>query len=108
MTDPGVRAFLIVVQRADKVRNGYGEEELIWTDFTSAYARVRYGTSAERREAAQEQGSQVATFECGWTPNLASVRPSDRVSFGNGLWDVTGSVVTGLNQGVEITAVLAT
>ena len=38
MTDPGVRAFLIVVQRADKVRNGYGEEELIWTDFTSAYA----------------------------------------------------------------------
>lgn len=106
MTDPGQRHCLIVIQRQGaETDDGYTKLPGAWADYARAWARVSYGTSAERREAAQERASRTATFECDWSPALALVKSTDRlIAFDTG-WDVTDAAVIGGNREVHITAV---
>ena len=60
--DPSERTELIEVQRATTVRDGAGEETETFALHYRAYASVRNGTGGERRQAAQEGGSQASTF----------------------------------------------
>jgi head-tail adaptor len=93
MTDPGQRDTLVTFQRGTLVSGDYGDT-LDWTTPTTlgtAYARVRYGTGQERREAAQERAVQAATFECDWSPTLDAVQTNDRLFINekpSEFWDI--------------------
>lgn len=100
----GPRAFLITIERATVTTDDYGDEIEVWASHAQAWARVRYGSGQERREAAQEAAVQTATFECDWSPTLETVTARDRVQFG-GAWDITSAITTGLNRERHITAV---
>lgn len=94
----------IAIQRATTVTDEYGDETEAWTLYAEAFAQVRFGSSQERREAAQEIASQTATFVVLWSPTLAAVTPQDRISW-NGAWDITGTAPSlALNEHLEITA----
>lgn len=60
-----------------------------WAAHATAWARVRFGTAQEKREAAQEAGSQAATFECISTAAMRSVVLTDRIQFDGSAWDIT-------------------
>lgn len=106
MTDPGQRPHLVVIQRRGaEADDGYTKQPGAWAEYTRAWARIRYGTAAERREAASERASRTATFECEWTPKLEALKPTDRlVAFDTG-WDITDAAVIGMRSEVHITAV---
>ena len=106
MIPAGQRDRLIVFERGSATGDAYGGETPAWAELARAYARVRYGTGQERREAAQEAATQAATFECNWTAALAGVRVSDRVQF-DGPWDITSVAPIRLNDEIHFTAVRA-
>lgn len=55
----------------------------------SGWARIRFGNAQEKREAAQEQGIQSATFEMIPTNALRTVTLKDRIQFDDSDWDIT-------------------
>lgn len=102
----GQRPHLVTIQRQGSPSDdGYNSIPGAWATHATAWARVRYGTGAERREAAQENATQAATFEFDWTPTLAAVRPTDRLICFDTAWDVASAVTVGGNDEVHITAV---
>ncbi len=101
MTDPGQREFLITIQRGTPTSDDYGGETQSWATLTTAYARIRYGTGQERREAAQERASQAATFECDWNSALAGVLVNDRLYVNetpDQFWDIISSAPLGHHE----------
>jgi SPP1 family predicted phage head-tail adaptor len=84
------RDCLVTFQRATTTTDDYGGETQSWTDLQKAWARVRFGTAQERRQAAQESSSQSATFECNPTAALRSVGATDRIAFDGSDWDIQG------------------
>lgn len=105
MIPAGERPHYVKVQTKTVTTDDYGGETASWTTAAFAWARVRYGTGQERREAAQENASQVATFEMDWSPTLAAIRPDDRLYCFDTAWDVASAVVIGGNEEVHVTAV---
>lgn len=105
MTDPGQRPHLVTIQRATVSTDDHGGEQRTWHAITTAWARLRYGTGQERREAAQEAASQAVTFECDWTPTLAAVLMTDRILLFDTAWDLTSKAVIGANREVHFTAI---
>lgn len=83
------RTELIVIQRATVSVNEYNEQELTWATYATRRAKVRFGTAQEKREAAQEGGSQTATFECVRSAELDAVTLKDRISYLGSAWDIT-------------------
>jgi head-tail adaptor len=81
---------LITVQRATVTTDDYGGEIQTWADVEEAYARVRFGLASEQRQAAQEAGTQAATFEVVPTAALLAVTLKDRIWF-----DATGAWADG-------------
>lgn len=81
---------LITVQRAAMTTDDYGGETPTWADTEKAWARVKFGTAQEKREAAQESAQQAATFECFRTTALDNTTERDRILFDGDAWDVTG------------------
>lgn len=105
MTGPGDRPHLVIIQRAVSVEDDHGGETRTWHELTRGWARIRYGTSQERREAAQENATQAATFEFDWTPTLAAVLPTDRGYVFDTVWDISSAVTIGGNREVHITLI---
>ena len=95
MTDPGQRESLVTFERGTASTDDYGGETTTWATLTTAYARIKYGTGQERREAAQERAVQAATFECDWNPTLATVTMTDRISFEGETWDIINKAPLG-------------
>lgn len=85
----GQRDQLITVQAATTTSDDHGGETLAWADVAKAWARVRFGTGQERREAAQEGGVQPATFEILPTAALLGVSIGARIVFDGSNWDIT-------------------
>ena len=105
MHGAGVRDRKIVFQRFTSTRDGLNAVVKTWATYATEWAAVSYGTGAERREAAQEKGSQAATF---WVPRntlTAALTLKDRISFDGMLWDIVSKVPTHDNSEIEITAV---
>jgi len=85
-----------------------------WEPLEHAFAAVRYGNSAERRQAGQAGASQVATFRILATANTRSLTEADRIRFNPmggsceapdaPVWNITGGVAIGRGE-IEITAV---
>lgn len=83
-----------------------GETELFGSPF-SVWADVRYGTGAERRNAAQEQGSQTATFLVRRWAQTEAATVRDRIIHDGAAWDIQSRVPIGNNAAYEFTAVRA-
>lgn len=108
MIDAGLRDKLVTFVRPAVTTDDHGGEiEGTPNEIAQAWARVRYGTGAERRDAAQKQGSIAATFECNWTPLLATVNDTDKISFDGALWDIRPRALVGQNSEIHFTAVRA-
>lgn len=106
MSGQGDKPHLIFIQRkAAGSDDGYTTEPGAFSEYARAWARVRYGSGAERREAAQERAAQTATFECDWSPELEVVRMSDRIVCFDTAWDITSKAITGNRREVHLTAV---
>lgn len=105
MTDPGERHHLLIIQRAVATTDDHGGETNTWHEHARAWARLRYGTGAERREAAQDRAAQVCTFECDWTPTLRDVAMTDRILLFGAAWDIQNKAIIGQNREVHFTAV---
>lgn len=106
MTDPGQRPHSVAIQQqGPPTDDGYNPIPGAWSTIATAWARVRYGTGAERREAAQENATQAATFEFDWSPETAAIRPTDRLVCFDTAWDVASAVTVGANAEVHVTAV---
>lgn len=89
MVDSSKRTELIVFERATTSANEYNEGEETWATLLSRRAEVRFGTSQEKREAAQEGGVQSASFECERSAALDAVTLKDRISYLGSAWDIT-------------------
>lgn len=83
------RTELIVIERATVTEDDYGGEESTWDTYATRRARVRFGTAQEKREAAQEGGTQTATFECVRSAVLDDVTLKDRISYLGSTWDIS-------------------
>lgn len=106
MTAAGRRDRRIVFERATTTQDDSGEQAPAWTNWCSPFAQVRFGTSAERRQAAAEQGSQAATFRVLATSKTRAVTKLDRISFEGSPWDIEGIVPIDRTE-IEFTAVRA-
>lgn len=108
MIDAGQRDKLITFLSPITSTNDHGDTvEGGTAEIVQARARVRYGTGAERRDAAQKQATMVATFECNWTPMLATVTETNKISFDGWTWDITSRALVGQNDEIHFTAIKA-
>jgi SPP1 family predicted phage head-tail adaptor len=101
----GERNRLVIFERFTATEDDHGGQVQAWTEYATAFARVRFGTGQERREAAQESASLAAVFECLWSLLLADVGPLDRIQFDGGTWDIVSAVTIGMNRERHIAAV---
>lgn len=100
----GQRDQLILIQRKTTTEDDYGGEVEAWTDHAQEFAEYKPGTGAERRQAAQESASLVATFRVLDNPKTRAVTPgAHRISYDGAFWDITSAVRLG-RDGREITA----
>ncbi|WP_084514853.1 head-tail adaptor protein [Sphingobium lactosutens] len=101
------RRHLIAIEVRTVVNDGYGGEKETWSLFTQEFAAVYFGTGREQRAAAQEGGSQAASFEVLSNRKTRTVsRVDHRIVFDNSVWDVTGAHDLD-NGGRRITAIRA-
>lgn len=103
----GKRNRQIAIERATVTVDDYGGETATWAVYATVRAEVLFGTGQERREAAQEQAQQSATFIVAWSPLLDAVEVHDRISFDGSDWDITNIAPVGLNKELHFTAVRA-
>lgn len=106
MLGAGSRTEKIVFERATSATDDYGTEVPSWATWSSSFASVRYGTSAERRTAAAERASQAATFRVLATAKTKAVGVKDRIQFDGAAWDIEGVAPIGRSE-IEFTAVRA-
>lgn len=100
----GQRNRQVVFEKGTATGDDYGGETIVWDGHATVLAEVLFGTGQERREAAQEAGSQAATFLVAWSPVLADVVIKDRISFNGSDWDITNVTLVGLNREIHFTA----
>ena len=81
---------LVIFKQATTSENDYGEQIASGsTTLAEAFARVRFGTGQEKRQAAQESGVQSATFEFMPTEALLAVPLTAFIEFDGSDWDLT-------------------
>jgi head-tail adaptor len=81
---------LIQFRSKAAVTNDYGEEiEGASTVLAEEWARVRFGTGQEKREAAQEGAGQAATFEVMPTEALHAVPMTAHIWYDQSEWNIT-------------------
>lgn len=97
----------IEFQRVVTARSALGvKAQVAWGSLGFARAKVRWGTSAERRTAAVEEASQAATFRCRSTVRTRGVTIEDRIEFAGRTYDVTGvAAIEDTPREIEFTAV---
>lgn len=94
----------IVIQRDTPTQDGHGNDVDGWADLSTRWARVIYGSGMERRQAAQADASQTATFEVRRDSVTAAVTPADRILFDGLVWEIAGAVRLG-RDGMAFTAI---
>lgn len=104
--DAGRRNKRITIEQRTAVDDGYGGDIETWTLFAKPWASVFYGSGAEQREAAQQGGSQSASFEVLSNSKTRIISVANhRVLHDGGVWDIRSVAPIGLNEGVKINAV---
>lgn len=104
MTPAGKRDRRIVFQRFTATQDEYGEQIETWAQQgASQKAAVFYGRGDERREAAREEGSQTANFNCHATETTRAIIVRDRIVMDGENWDILGVSPMGRRE-IEFTA----
>ncbi|HEU0045083.1 head-tail adaptor protein [Sphingomonas sp.] len=104
----GQRDRKATVERAGApVVGPHGDETPGWTVLAIEWVSVRFGSSAERRQAAQTGANQAATFGFLWNTATRSITPADRLQFDDAVWNIQGVNVSPGNTGVVVAAVRA-
>ena len=88
----GARNRRITIQRATVVADDHGGEIETWGEYCKAWARVIFQPGQERREAAQEQASAVATFSVLANSLTNAVKATERIVFDGSDWDVVSNI----------------
>lgn len=102
-TPAGQRDKLVVFQRDAAGRTAMGGIAAgNWQALGSRFAKVLYGSGAERRGAAGEAASQAATFRVLADAVTSTVTVRDRIAFLGRTWDITSAVPIGGPSGAEI------
>lgn len=106
----------IVIQRhGPPVDDGYNTVPGEFEDYCTEYAAIFYGSGREQREAAQETGSQSASFEVLSNSKTRSLSVTDRVCYpvtdpnaaNWPAWDIQAIAEIGMNDGIRLTCVRA-
>jgi head-tail adaptor len=112
----GQRLHRIAIERRTVTgQDDYGHDVVTWSTWTSEYSAIFYGSGREQREAAQESGSQSASFEVLSHTKTRAISVTDRVRYPVTdpdpatwpVWDVQAVNELGFNKGVRITATRA-
>ena len=104
----GQRDRKVVLQQRTVVRGELGVEPGEgWTDIFTEWASVRYGSSAERRNAASEGATQAATFGVLWNSRTRALTPGHRLMMEGQAWDIQGVSISPGNTGVVLAATVA-
>lgn len=106
--DAGRRNKRIMIEARTVAEDGYGGEAETWTAYARPWVSVYYGSGAEQRDAAQQGGSQAASFEMLSNSKTRAISTVDhRIQFDGGIWNITAKQELGANEGVRITAIRA-
>jgi head-tail adaptor len=97
----------ITIERATTTRDEMNAPVEVWGEYIKRWASISFGTGQERRQAAQESGSQAATFRMPSDNQTRTLTIRDRIQFMDAAWDITSVVPFGSNEGVDVTAVRA-
>ncbi len=90
-TDAGKRRETVGFERETATRGSLGVKGPgTWASLGTRFASVRFGTSAERREAAAEQAVQACTFRTLRDELTATITVRDRIAWDGLVWDITG------------------
>lgn len=105
MTPAGRRDTRVEFQRAAPARSALGGKTAgsgDWATLGSRLAKVLFGTGAERRAAAVEEGTQAATFRMIADSLTRSITIGDRVLCRGLTFDLTGIAPIGSTE-IEFT-----
>ena len=102
----GARTESIGFERAETTRGPSGQQREEWVAFAGAKASIYWGSGSERRQAAQEAGSQAASFVVLATSRMRGVSIRDRITYGGASWDILSIVPRGRDE-IEFNAVRA-
>jgi SPP1 family predicted phage head-tail adaptor len=90
VTATGERNRRITLQQATVSTDDHGGDVEAWSDLGLRWAKILYGTGAERRTAAQTNGSQPATVRVLADPLTRTVTLSHRLLFDDAPWNILG------------------
>jgi head-tail adaptor len=95
-------------QTATRAKNAIGEAVASWAYLaTPRWAKVIYGSGAERREAAVEDNKLAATFQLHWSAEIHALGADTggaRIVFDAVVWDIK-SIAGSRRDGLSITAI---
>lgn len=101
----GARDKLVTIERATVTKDDHGGAVETWASYASEWAAVFHGNASERRQSAQVQASQSATFRILESATTLGITTKDRVTgYLGAVWDIQGVVPTGKGE-VDITAI---
>lgn len=98
----------IRIETRVKTRNALGEEVTTgWQLLAERWAKVGFGSGAERREAAVEENSLAAIFITRWSAALAAIGAdtSARIVHDGTVWDVKSVTEFGRRRRLSFAAV---
>lgn len=105
MTGAGKLDRRITIERATTSRNGFNEPIETWGALATVYAGKADISAAEALRA-QEVGAQITTrFTVRYSDITATVTPTDRISFGGRLFNITAVREKQRGRWIEIDAV---
>ena len=106
---------IIVQYQGAPSDDGYNEVPGAWEHYCTEFARIIWGTGKEQREAAQEVGSQTASFEVLSNVSTRAISVTHRICYPVDdpepanwpAWDIQAVADLGFNEGIRITATRA-
>lgn len=109
MTPAGQMDRRIAFERSTTSRSGLGTVSASsWAEIGERWAKVLFGTGAERREAATEGSTQAATFRVRADDLTTTITAKDRIAYAGRSWDITGIAPIGRGPAeIEFTATAA-
>lgn len=102
------RTSLVSLQRATTVTDEYNEDIPTWAEIRKEWARVAYGAASERREAAQTQAQQTATFDLPDHSLTRGLKAKDRIVWNDIDWDIAAPGIPKSGGELQFTATGAT
>lgn len=120
MTRPAVlqarkRNKRILIEQLGAGVDGFGHKTVDqdWREVARAWAGIVFGSGGEQREAAQQGGSQTATFYVAANDKTAATSVRDRIRYPVSdrdprkwpVWEIQAVAELGFNEGFAFTAI---